>query len=77
MGAVPQPIHQLSAVGDLDCIPNDQAVWREFRGDPGLPPRLRICLEYGSGPIAIVLAHEAKWDGCRRWRFGWPPKAER
>lgn len=65
----------LPAWSDDDALPHDRAVWREYPGAvPAYTSGKRVCLEYGDGSIAIGMGQHVDWTGCKRWRFGWPPR---
>jgi hypothetical protein len=69
------------AVANEDRIPHDRAVWREYEAQlvrydgapaPGTGGR-QVSIDYGDGQIVQGWGQMIRWQGAKRWRFGWSP----
>ena len=74
----PERINLAQPVPNEDRLPHDRAVWRRFEGLSGRQPngtqQQPVAVDYGEGQIVEGLAHEIRWAGVKRWRFGWAPR---
>lgn len=72
-------------VTNEDRLPHEKAVWRDYdtaeapvqydgAPAPGSGGK-QVSIDFGDGQVVEGWGHLSRWQGARRWRFGWAPRA--